>query len=73
MHDNARLHLAWLIWCYRQGYVRAEDRALMTNWMTLPESMLNPLDVAERAALLAMADEVLAELTSDPGGSSGSR
>lgn len=55
-----REHLAWLMWCYKQGYVRAEDRAPMTNWLLHPESVLNPLDIEERDALLAMADEILA-------------
>jgi hypothetical protein len=55
-----RYHLAYLMWCYRQGYVRPEDRAPMTNWMLHPDSVLNPLDIEERDALLAMADEILA-------------
>lgn len=60
--DAARYHLAWLMWCYKQGYVRAEDRAVMTNWLKHPESVLNPLDIEERDALLAMATEVLAAM-----------
>jgi hypothetical protein len=59
---GAREHLAWLMWCYQEGYMLPEDRAPMTNWLLEPDVMLHPEDVAERDALLTMADEVLAAL-----------
>lgn len=62
MSDSARSHLAWLIWCYQQGYTNAEDRAIITSWMDDPESEVHPDDVKLRRHLLAMADEVLAIL-----------
>jgi hypothetical protein len=59
---DARLHLAWLMYCFQEGYVRAEDRAPMTNWLLHDPAMLNPLDLEQRDALLVAADEVLAAL-----------
>ena len=59
-YEDARLHLAWLLWCFNEGYVNAEDRAIMTNWLLADPANLHPDDVALRPHLLAMADEVLA-------------
>lgn len=60
--SSARVHLAWLMWCYQQGYVKAEDRAGMTNWLLEDPMTLHPDDAALRPHLLAMADEVLARV-----------
>jgi hypothetical protein len=71
MEETPRERLAWLMWCFQQGYVNAEDRAGMTNWLLEdPETLhpdnvklrslrLHPADVKLRSHLLAMADEVL--------------
>lgn len=59
--------LAWLMWCYKEGYVRAEDRAPMTNWLRHDPAILNPLDVEERDALLTMATEILAAWEAERG------
>ncbi len=56
--ERARTHLAWLIWCFGQGYVKAEDRAILTNWV----------EEEPDADLLAMADEILSLLDRDTGG-----
>lgn len=50
------------MWCYQQGYVKAEDRAGMTNWLLEDPMTLHPDDAALRPHLLAMADEVLARV-----------
>lgn len=57
-----REHVGWLIWCVSQGYVRAEDREGLTNWLLEDDSGLHPADVELKAGLLAAADEVLARL-----------
>jgi hypothetical protein len=56
-----REHLAWLMWCYQQGYTNPLDRAILDNWMGDDPAMLTLDDVRERRELLGMADEVLAE------------
>lgn len=55
-----REHLAWLMWCYEQGYTNPADRAILTNWMGDDPATLTPNDVKTRRALLGMADEILA-------------
>lgn len=58
---HARTHLAWLLWCYQQGYANPQDRAIMTNWIA-DDPEQKPLcleDEVERENLLAMADEIL--------------
>jgi len=57
-----RTHLAWLIWCFCEGYGNAGDRAVLTNWVEGDPTKLTNEDVATRDHLLAMADEVLAIL-----------
>jgi hypothetical protein len=59
---HAREHLAWLIWCFDQGYVNPRDRAILTNWLLDDPARLNPHDAKLRLQLLAMADEILALL-----------
>ena len=54
---DARFHLAWLIWCYNEGYVKAEDR--VDNWLLHRPATLNHDDLRLRKDLLVMADEVL--------------
>lgn len=62
MADNDhRAHVGWLIWCVSEGYVKAEDRAVIRNWLLYDDRDLNPHDVDLKADLLAMADEVLAD------------
>lgn len=59
MTETPRERLAWLMWCYQQGYTNAEDRAILTNWMLEDPATLHPDDAKLRVHLLAMADEVL--------------
>jgi len=60
---SARVHLAWLMWCYQEGYTKAEDRAIMDNWMG--EHQDNATDEQMRQDLLEMADEVLASMATE--------
>ena len=62
---NARFHLAWLMWCFSEGYAKAEDRAIMENWMGKHQD--NAEDEATRQALLTMADEILATWEAERG------
>jgi hypothetical protein len=62
---SARPQLAWLMWCFNEGYVTVEDRAFMENWMG--EHQDNAEDEATRQRFLAMADEVLNALAADLG------
>lgn len=59
--------LAWLMWCYEQGYMTPEDRAVGGgNWIAdEPDDRLHPDDVTTKAALLEMAGEVLAALDAE--------
>lgn len=55
-----REHLAWLMYCYREGYRTSEERAHLTNWMATDDpSGEHPDDIRLRDGLLTMADEVL--------------
>jgi hypothetical protein len=60
VESDARVHLAWLMYCWKEGYTNAEDRAVLPNWLLEPDELLHRDDVALRPHLLAMADEVLA-------------
>lgn len=60
-YTAARTHLAYLMWCYGQGYVKAEDR-LGTNWIEEDAAQLHPDDVVLRERLLEMAGEILQAL-----------
>lgn len=62
---DVRTHLAWLMWCFQQGYVKAEDRVGMTNWVVLPDEELSLDDVITKENLLMMSDEVLAALAEE--------
>jgi hypothetical protein len=55
---SAREHLAWLLWCVGEGYLKPEDRG--ENWMAEDLTTMHPADVELRHHLLVMADEVLA-------------
>lgn len=57
---DARHQLAYLMWCYQQGYMNVEDRG--DNWMLEPDSALHVDDIMTKRILLAMADEVLAAM-----------
>lgn len=57
MTNDAVTTLAWLMWCYEEGYKTAEDRSFMENWMG--EHQDNAEDEATRQSLLAMATEIL--------------
>ena len=60
MTETPRERLAYLMWCFHEGYMKAEDRAVGEgNWLLLPVSDLHPDDVELRENLLAMADEIL--------------
>lgn len=60
--DSVRYHTAWLLWCFNQGYVKAEDRSILTNWLLEPAGQLSRDDLTLRANLLAMTDELLAAI-----------
>lgn len=57
---TARVTLAWLMWCYEQGYADPADRAILTNFMADDPDTHSPGDAETMRSLLAMADEVLA-------------
>jgi hypothetical protein len=57
-----REHLAWLMYCYQQGYTNPADRAILTNWMRDDPATLHPDDVPLQRSLLGMADEILAQV-----------
>jgi hypothetical protein len=57
-----RVLLAWLMWCYDQGYTNPADRAILENWLGADPATLHPDDVVKQQALLGMADEILALL-----------
>lgn len=59
---RTREHLAWLMYCYAEGYTAPADRAVLTNWMSESDESLLPEDRRTKHSLLAMADEVLAAL-----------
>jgi hypothetical protein len=57
---DARTHVAWLLWCLDQGYIKAEDRAILDNWLEEDPATLHPDDAEQRPHLRTMADEVIA-------------
>lgn len=57
------MHLAWLMWCFQEGYTKVEDREFMENWFG--EHQDNAEDEQTRQDLLEMADEVLAALEAE--------
>lgn len=57
-----REEVAWLLWCISEGYIKAEDRAIMTNWFTEDPRTLTEHDWVLRAHLLDMADIVIKEV-----------
>ena len=64
----AREHLAWLMYCYQQGYTNPADRAIMRNWIGDDPATMHPDDVILSAQLLSMADEILALIKDEPHG-----
>lgn len=54
--------VAWLLWCANQGYIKAEDRAVLTNWFLDDHRTLNIDDYESREGWLSMADEVIAAI-----------
>ena len=54
--------VAWLLWCANQGYLNAEDRAILDNHF-LTDGPHHPDDQVEH--WLAMADEVLAAIDAE--------
>lgn len=65
--ETPRVRLAWLMWCYEQGYTDPADRAILTNWMGDDPATLHPDDMKQRDALLGMADEILALMRAEKG------
>ena len=51
-----RYEIAWIIWCYQQGYKTAEDRAILHNWLRDDDSVLTKIDIKQRDDCLSMAD-----------------
>ena len=54
-----RHDVAWLIYCWQQGYKKPEDREGLGNWMRDPDSHLTDRDIADRDACLEIADSVI--------------
>jgi hypothetical protein len=54
-----RYEIAWRIWCWQQGYGKAEDRAIMDNWMRNDDERLTEKDMKDRDDCLSIADEVI--------------
>lgn len=57
--------VAWLLWCANQGYVMAEDRAIVPNHFLDDPDTLHPTDRAELLGWLGMADEVIAAIEAE--------
>ena len=55
-----RYEIAWRIWCWQQGYGKAEDREGLSNWMRDPDDHIHETDLRDREDLLQIADEVIA-------------
>jgi hypothetical protein len=58
-NDAAVLEVAWLLWQVNQGAIKAEDRAIGTNWFLEPVDQLLVDDQAERPHWIALAREVM--------------
>lgn len=58
---SERETIAWLLYCYQQGYTDPSDRAVLSNWIANPPEVLHPDDRKLRESLLAMADEIRAD------------
>lgn len=55
--------MAWLLWCANQGYILAEDRAVLSGDMFLEDPLqLHRDDLKNRPGWLDMADSVLAAI-----------
>lgn len=55
-----RYEIAWRIWCWQEGYGKAEDREGLVNHMGEPDDQLTENDIKDRDELLLIADEVIA-------------
>lgn len=67
-HSKAtRDHVAWLLWCANQGYLKTEDRDILSgDGSTFTEDMSHhPDDAAELPGWLDMADSVLAAIDAE--------
>lgn len=67
-HSEAtREHVAWLLWCANQGYILAEDRAVLGGGPDtfLADMRQHPDDLAELPGWLDMADSVLAAIDAE--------
>lgn len=54
-----RYEIAWRIWCWQQGYGKAEDREGLSNWMREDSSRLTEKDIQDREDCLSIADEIM--------------
>jgi hypothetical protein len=67
--SDLRTRIAWLLWCANQGYILAEDRALVDNIFEADPTTLHSDDQRDVPGWLDMADAVIRELErSDCGG-----
>jgi len=57
--EALRAEVAWLIWCLAEGYIKPEDREILTNWLLEDPATLHVNDVVAKPHLLAMADQVI--------------
>jgi hypothetical protein len=64
--DATREHVAWLLWCANQGYLLAEDRAVLSGGPdTFISDMQHPDDLGQLPGWLDMADQVLAAIDAE--------
>jgi hypothetical protein len=56
-----RYDIAWRIWCYKQGWNKNEIDG-RNNWLRMDDAQLAPEAVENKAALLSIADDILASL-----------
>lgn len=61
--DQTRVRIAWMMWALNDGYLKPEDRAVMDNWMLLPDESLTQIDRETKLYYLVAADELLRELS----------
>ena len=59
-----RYDVAWLIWCWKEGYVKPEDREGLQNWIRDNKDLLHWRDSIDREVCLAIADMAI-EVTTE--------
>ncbi len=57
--------VAYLLWQVNEGYIKAEDREIGTNWFLTPVGSQHEDDEAERQGWLDLAAEVIAAMKAE--------